>query len=245
MHWNSCRPYLLLMAAALLGGGSPIPAAIQTPAPTASPQISPAPQPLIEIARQEPYVLIDPSHGGEDKGALFDNKLMEKDITLALARDLRKELQERGIACRLLRDTDVNLSLQRRAEAANQPHVALYLAVHAGLGRGIQVYTPLPLSAPAEGPFVPWESAQARSLQHSRNIAKSVARELNKQNLQASTLDAPLRPLNNIDVPALAVELSAYHNDARLLKDAKIQKTIASAVADALAQTRPQWSAQP
>ncbi|MGH9570758.1 MAG: N-acetylmuramoyl-L-alanine amidase [Candidatus Angelobacter sp.] len=219
--------------------------ALQMTAPAADPQVSPAPsQAAIDTARQEPYVLIDPSHGGDDKGVIFDNTLVEKDITLALARDLRKELQQRGIACRLLREADVNLTLQRRAEAANQPHVALYLAVHAGLGRGIQIYTPLPLSTPAEGPFVLWESAQARSLQHSRNIAKDVAKELNKQKLQSSTLDAPLRPLNNIDVPALALQVSADHNDVRLLKDARIQNAIASALADALVQTRAQWSAR-
>jgi len=52
-----------------------------------------------------------------DKGASFGGKLVEKDITLRLARDLRKELEERGIAVRLLRESDVDLSLDRRAES--------------------------------------------------------------------------------------------------------------------------------
>ncbi len=55
--------------------------------------------------------MIDPSHGGNDKGANFSGKLMEKDITLRLARELRKELEERGIAARLLRESDIDLSL--------------------------------------------------------------------------------------------------------------------------------------
>ena len=38
--------------------------------------------------------MIDPSHGGNDKGASFGGKLVEKDITLRLARELRKELEE-------------------------------------------------------------------------------------------------------------------------------------------------------
>src|SRR5262249_486322 len=57
---------------------------------------------------QEFFVMIDPSHGGYDKGAAFTNKLLEKDVTLKLARELRKELEERGIRSRMLRDSDVD-----------------------------------------------------------------------------------------------------------------------------------------
>jgi len=64
--------------------------------------------------------MIDPSHGGADKGAIFGSKLVEKDITLRLARELRKELDERGIASRLLRESDIDLSLDRRAEITNE-----------------------------------------------------------------------------------------------------------------------------
>ena len=64
--------------------------------------------------------MIDPSHGGYDKGATFGGKLVEKDITLRLAREVRKELEERGIAARLLRESDIDLSLDRRAEITNE-----------------------------------------------------------------------------------------------------------------------------
>jgi len=51
--------------------------------------------PLAEGQRHAPefFVMIDPSHGGNDKGATFGGKLMEKEITLRLAREVRKELE--------------------------------------------------------------------------------------------------------------------------------------------------------
>ncbi len=82
-------------------------------APAAS--ASPAPEQTTPAAAenqrrtQEFFVMIDPSHGGYDKGANFGGKLVEKDITLKLARELRKELEERGIPSRMLRDSDVDV----------------------------------------------------------------------------------------------------------------------------------------
>jgi len=104
--------------------------------------------------------MIDPSHGGYDKGADFGGNLVEKDITLKLARELRKELEERGIASRMLRDSDVDVPLERRAEITNEQRAGIYVALHAGRpGRGVRVYTPLLVNPeqPA-GRFLPWES---------------------------------------------------------------------------------------
>src|SRR5262245_14947838 len=94
------------------------------PAPSPSPPASSSPQAAKRVA-PEFFVMIDPSHGGDDKGAVFAGKAREKDFTLALARELRKELEERGVAARLLRDSDLNLSLERRAEIANEEHASI------------------------------------------------------------------------------------------------------------------------
>src|SRR4051812_7936036 len=105
-----------------------------------SPSITPSESPR----HSDFFVIIDPSHGGYDAGANFGGKLLEKDVTLKLARELKKELDERGIAARMLRDSDVDVSLDRRAEIANEQHAGLYIALHAGgPGRGVRVYAPL------------------------------------------------------------------------------------------------------
>src|SRR5690348_12535448 len=77
---------------------------IHAPAPSISSSAataSPTPPVVVKPAAPEFFVLIDPSHGGDDKGALLAPRMFEKDLTLSLARALRKELDERGIPARL------------------------------------------------------------------------------------------------------------------------------------------------
>src|SRR6266852_6268331 len=95
-------------------------------------------------------VMIDPGHGGEDSGAHFGNGLLEKELTLSLARRLKAELAERGISARLLRETDTNLGLDERAEISNEQHAAVYISLHAGRpGAGVRIYAPALASPPS------------------------------------------------------------------------------------------------
>src|SRR5262249_57291504 len=107
---------------------------------------SPTPEPSLpgraenQRRAQEFFVMIDPSHGGYDKGAAFTNKLLEKDVTLKMARELRKELEEPGIPSRMLRHSDVDVPLLRRAEITTEQRAAAYVALHAGtLRHGVRV----------------------------------------------------------------------------------------------------------
>jgi N-acetylmuramoyl-L-alanine amidase len=192
--------------------------------------------------------MIDPSHGGYDKGANLGGKLMEKDITLRLARELHKELEERGIASRLLRDGDIELGLERRAEITNEQHASIYVALHAGhTGKGVRVYTPLlaDTQQPAAGRFQPWESAQSGALSRSQMAAQAVANELRKKGLTVASLGMPLRPLNNIVSPAIAVELAPDGENVESLENQKRQNTVAAAIASGIAQVRSQMGGRP
>jgi N-acetylmuramoyl-L-alanine amidase len=213
----------------------------------------PAPQntpPAFEGQRHtsEFFVMIDPSHGGYDKGASFGSHLTEKEITLRLARELHKELEERGIASRLLRDGDIELGLERRAEITNEQHAGIYVALHAGRpGKGIRVYAPFLTDPqqPVAGRFLPWESAQSGALSRSQTAAQAVASELRKKGLIASALGMPLRPLNNIVAPAIAVELAPEGDDTQSLESQKRQNSVASAIASGIAQVRSQMVVRP
>lgn len=212
-----------------------------SPSPAPSPVVSPSPaSDAAKPAEPEFFVLIDPSHGGDDRGAVLAPKVNEKDVTLSLARVLRKELEGRGIAARLLRDSDVSLALNHRAELCNQQRPGIYVALHAGVpGQGVRVYSPLlPSQQPRVGNFLPWDDAQAGSLEQSVATAKAVKRELIKRDLKAVDFQAFLRPLNNILSPAIAVELAADRTNVRILEDPKMQTSIASAIASGIAQTR-------
>ncbi|SRR6266700_42556 len=224
---------------------------LQPAAPVAS--ASPTPQQSApatsEPQRRAPefFVMIDPSHGGEDRGASFSGRLVEKDITLALAKELRRELEERGIAARLLRDSDADVSLERRAEIANEQHASIYVALHAGRpGKGVRVYAPLlPNPQPADGRFLLWESAQQGALDRSNAAALAITKELRKRGLTVASLGMPVRPLNNIAGPAIAVELAPDSENVRSLESQKLQNTVASAIASGIVQLRGQMVNRP
>ena len=214
-----------------------------TPPSPASPQGEPA-----KHAPAELFVMIDPSHGGDDPGATLAPGVREKDVTLSFARELKKELEERGIAVRMLRDSDVSLALERRAELANEQHPAIYVAVHAGpAGKGLRIYAPLLPSRQVAltGKFLPWDSAQSASIDRSRALAKSVAAEAKKHDLETMTLETPLRPLTNITTPAIAVELASDGEPPHSSASQKRLNAVASAIASGLAQTHSQWESRP
>jgi N-acetylmuramoyl-L-alanine amidase len=191
---------------------------------------------------QEFFVMIDPAHGGDDKGAALGGKLLEKDFTLALARELQKELRARGIPARLLRESDVSLALERRAEIANENHAGLYVALHAGApGTGVRVYSvALPPAALPPGRFLPWDSAQAPSVERSRALVRAVAPALRKKGLQVTILASPLRPLNNVTAPAIAVELTPAAISQQAQANTKLRSAVASAIAEGIAQAHGQ-----
>ena len=83
-----------------------------------------------ELPPGTPLVVLDAGHGGADLG-VESGGLIEKDLTLELARLLRQELEGRRIARVVLtRDDDRSLDPRQRAEAANHAHADLFLSLH-------------------------------------------------------------------------------------------------------------------
>ena len=204
---------------------------------------SPAPAPLPPARRY--FAVVDASHGGNDHGETLTNTLMEKDVVVALARSLRQELESRGIPTLVLRDSDANLSVDQRAIFANAGHAAIYIAVHAASnGHGVRVYTAmLPFGSDDRGTFRAWTTAQHSSLPISQSTAAAVAAELQKRQIPVRALTAPLRPLNNVTGPAIAVEVAPQGSDLSQLTAPDYQQLVTSAVATAIAATRDQLGA--
>jgi N-acetylmuramoyl-L-alanine amidase len=220
-----------------------------TPPAATPPQTTPAaqPPPASPSAPRRYFAIIDASHGGNDRGEALSSTLAEKDVTLAFARRLRQELENRGIPTLVLRDSDANLSLDDRAYYANTTHAAVYVALHAASnGRGVRLYTALlPYTSEEDrGPFFSWTTAQRPALALSQATATSVAAELKKQQVPVRTLTAPLRPLNNIVTAAIAVEV-APSSDVSQLTSPDYQQQIASAVATGIVNISAQLGAAP
>jgi N-acetylmuramoyl-L-alanine amidase len=193
-------------------------------------------------------VVIDPAHGGADLGSRFSATSSEKELTLAVARRLRTELQGEKIAVVLLRDSDVQLSADQRAIAANGMHASLFISIHAGLpGEGVRVFTSLlpKASSPKaqnSGAFLSWESAQIGSLERSKALAAKLVEALHRQRLAAAAQEAPLAPLNSVVAPAIAVELlpsrSRGKESGANLTEA--QKNVVRAITSVVVSLRPE-----
>lgn len=106
-------------------------AAVSAPASSAAPVVSPVAAPKNETAgtREVKTIVIDPGHGGKDSGAL-GKKAQEKDIVLAVAKLLKKELEKEGFNVKLTRDKDVFIELGQRANLANKWDGDLFLSLH-------------------------------------------------------------------------------------------------------------------
>jgi len=77
-------------------------------------------------------IVIDPGHGGEDPGARGRHGTYEKNVTLMIARRLKKLIDaEPGMRAMLTRDGDYYLSLAARVEKARRVRADLFVSVHA------------------------------------------------------------------------------------------------------------------
>ncbi len=85
-------------------------------------------------------VAIDAGHGGEDPGASGRRGTREKDITLAIARQLVEAMnREEGMRAVLTRDGDYFIPLRKRIERARAQHADLFVSIHADAYRSPRV----------------------------------------------------------------------------------------------------------
>jgi N-acetylmuramoyl-L-alanine amidase len=76
-------------------------------------------------------IVIDPGHGGPDSGAVGKSGLLEKDVTLDIARRLKELLkQEEGLKVILTRESDTLVPLEGRTQIANRSGADLFISIH-------------------------------------------------------------------------------------------------------------------
>jgi len=77
-------------------------------------------------------IAVDAGHGGVDPGAIGHNGTREKDVTLAIARDLAARIDaEPGMRAVLTRDRDEFLELRDRIQRAHAAHADMFVSIHA------------------------------------------------------------------------------------------------------------------
>ena len=74
-------------------------------------------------------VVIDPGHGGSEPGAIYGG-IAEKDLNLAIAKELNKLLLKAGIKTYMTRNDDTYVSLYQRSGMANKLNADLLISIH-------------------------------------------------------------------------------------------------------------------
>jgi len=186
-------------------------------------------------------IVIDPGHGGDETGAHGAKGMLEKTITLSVARRLKAALETRlGARVLLTRDGDQTVGLDQRAALANNNKAELFLSLHvnASLRRtasGAEVfYLSLDRAdeearrvAESEGVAMPvfgggtreidvilWEMAQARHIEQSAGLARAIERSLRTSVPMSprAIQQAPFRVLVGANMPAVLVEMGYITN---------------------------------
>lgn len=104
-------------------------------------------------------VVIDPGHGGHDKGAT-SNSLYEAHITLKVSKALYKKIQsENEIEAILTRKNNYSVGLKKRTHIANNEDADLFISIHANSStdpraKGAEFYFQNQLSADEESMFL-------------------------------------------------------------------------------------------
>jgi N-acetylmuramoyl-L-alanine amidase len=82
-------------------------------------------------APSKPFVVVvlDPGHGGQDSGAMCGG-VLEKDLTLDVARRIDRLLNSEGIATLMTRVGDTYVSLADRAAFANRVRKCIFVSIH-------------------------------------------------------------------------------------------------------------------
>ncbi len=80
-------------------------------------------------------IVLDPGHGGKDTGAVGKNRLREKDLVLAVAREAAALLRRKGARVVLTRTRDADVSLARRTGIARKYHAGVFVSLHANANR--------------------------------------------------------------------------------------------------------------
>jgi N-acetylmuramoyl-L-alanine amidase len=99
------------------------------------------------LGPQKRVVVLDPGHGGPDPGAISVSGLREKDLTLKVARAVKRILEATGrYSVRLTRSEDVYIPLRKRYQLAEEAGGELFISLHADTNsdsrvRGASIYT--------------------------------------------------------------------------------------------------------
>ena len=192
-------------------------------------------------------IIIDPGHGGaDDRGCESSTGLLEKDIVLALAKQLSSISKEQGIQVYLTRQTDTKKTHFERIQVAKRNQGQLFLSLHCNTSfspheKGIKIYLNSPkgqLRFPSNVQSALTGQrlnilAQANFLKQSQDFAHTLQTELNfLTETPVEITELPLAVLSETYMPAVLLEVGYLSNveDLEKLSNSEYMAGLARAI---------------
>lgn len=173
---------------------------------------------------QKSFVMIDPGHGGHDKGtqSISKPRYQEKSLNLVTAQFVKNYLQQLGYKVVLTREEDKFVSLDRRAQIANEQKPAIFVSIH---------YNSAP-SAEAQGIEVfYYQSKDKMRTAKSKKLAQTILRETLAQTKANSrgVKEGNFAVIRETKMPAVLIEGGFVTNEKEMqkLKDPLYLKKLA------------------
>ncbi|RCK77242.1 MAG: N-acetylmuramoyl-L-alanine amidase [Candidatus Ozemobacter sibiricus] len=222
------------------------------PAPTV-PEIA-IDVPLATLSRsifQGRAIIIEPAHGGSDKGASVPGLPSEKEITLAIGQELQRTLRKMGFAAFLLRSGDTDIPNDRRLAAINKAGGDLFVSLHVGAsadenqeGAACYWYDPkgVNLEVDTGGKLSPQlvftEWTQTTRFDLARFLGQKVRDRLTSHlgTKDRGALGLPLQPLQFLVYPGIVVEVGmlSHPQEGPRLASKGYQEAAAKAIANGI-----------
>lgn len=193
-------------------------------------------------------VVLDPGHGGSDRGATSPRKIYEKLLTKNIANRVRNLLQARGLTVYLTREDDRNLSLSERCKIAGRHKADVFVSLHAdSAGKTAEGAGTFVLSLPNEYSTHSYGKGTASTTVHSGNkfdLANQALGTRIQQKLIKATGQhdrgvkrARFQVLREAPCPAALVEMAFITNpkEERFVLSKSGQDKLARGIADGIA----------
>jgi N-acetylmuramoyl-L-alanine amidase len=195
-------------------------------------------------------VVLDPGHGGEDSGAMCAG-VMEKDLTLDVARRIDRLLDSEGIATLMTRLGDTYVSLADRAAFGNRARDSIFVSIHFNednkpVASGVETYYAAHqiASAPVFAALLPFLSRPPFNSPkpESQSLAGFIQEALvaRTRSVDRGTQAKQFFVIANVTSPAVLVEGGFLTNkeDISKLVSEDYRDQLAAAVADGILRYR-------
>ncbi len=189
-------------------------------------------------------IVLDPGHGGNDKGVKISGDLYEKDLTLAIAEFMKGDLENSGYIIKLTRSSG-DATVAERIKIAADPQTDIFLSVHvnAGFGKtasGFELYFPgfqgSGNTKNDSGEIVK-DMVKTRNLNECVRLSRLIISNMEKlfPRKDRELRGAPVR-YQSITAPALIVEIGFATNpeERKMLASKDMPKKIAAALASGI-----------